>query len=75
MFKSVVVEPERFIDAGGSVIVPNSVAFEGERGSRRSREAPWATSFMAVASHAFVSIRKQPKPSKPPGCGSKDTGF
>jgi hypothetical protein len=32
MFKSVVVDPERFIDAGGSVIVPNSARFRGRAG-------------------------------------------
>ena len=32
LFESVVVEPERFIDAGDSVIVPNSARFRGRAG-------------------------------------------
>ena len=52
---------------------PTPLAFEGERGSRRSREAPWATSFMAVASHAF-SLSGNSR-SLPSAGVDKDTGF
>src|SRR5438105_12882235 len=37
--------------------------------------APWSSRFAAVASPAFVSIRKRAKPSKPWGCGNRRDSF
>jgi ketosteroid isomerase-like protein len=69
------LEPERLIESGDRVLVPNTAVTRGGTASKPWREVALSTSFVAAGSRGFVFIRRRGTPSKPPGLRSRSPVF